>query len=243
MDALRDDYLANIGDAARLTADAIVALGDGRPARWRTPERARRPRAGTPRAGPGARRGSRRPRGLDWRRPRPPSTTRCHPRDGDHAREPRGSASTWRAWLVAAVVFMVVSDEQLEAARAVAGHLPSSPTVVNPYTGVAAPLEEMTTVRRPVGFVPTPRAIGAARATLRRSLELVRRGPSGAGGRPGRGHDRAGRDRLGEEGRRAGGDHAGRRLRLRAAHAGRDRDGRWSGRSPPRTGRSWPPGS
>ena len=83
------------------------------------------------------------------------------------------NASTLRAWLVAvAVVFMVVSDEQLEAARAVAGHLPSAPTVVNPYTGVAAPLEEMTSVRRPVGAVPTPRAIAAARATLRRSLEI-----------------------------------------------------------------------
>jgi len=67
---------------------------------------------------------------------------------------------------------MVVSDEQLEAARAVAGHLPSPPTVVNPYTGVAAPLAEMTSVRRPVGVVPTPRGIAVARATLRRSLAL-----------------------------------------------------------------------
>ncbi|HEX2508064.1 MAG TPA: hypothetical protein VHK23_07060 [Miltoncostaeaceae bacterium] len=84
----------------------------------------------------------------------------------------RGSARY--AWLVAAaVIFMVVSEEQLEAARAVAGHLPSPPTVVNPYTGVAAPLAEMTDVRRPVGAFPTPRAIGAARATLRRSLELA----------------------------------------------------------------------
>jgi hypothetical protein len=84
----------------------------------------------------------------------------------------RGSARY--PWLVAAaVIFMVVSEEQLEAARAVAGHLPSPPTVVNPYTGVAAPLAEMTDVRRPVGAFPTPRAIGAARATLRRSLELA----------------------------------------------------------------------
>jgi hypothetical protein len=78
-----------------------------------------------------------------------------------------------RLRLAAAVIFMVVSAEQLEAARAVADHLPTSPAVVNPYTRFAAPLDEMTGVRRPVGLFPTPRAIGAARATLRRSLELV----------------------------------------------------------------------
>ncbi len=78
-----------------------------------------------------------------------------------------------RLRLAAAVIFMVVSDEQLEAARAVADHLPTSPVVVNPYTRVAAPLDEMTGVQRPVGLFPTPRAIGAARATLRRSLELA----------------------------------------------------------------------
>ncbi len=79
----------------------------------------------------------------------------------------------WPAWLIAAaVVFMVVSDEQLDAARAVSGHLPSRPTVVNPYTGVAQPLDQMESVQRPVGFVITPRAIHNARTTLRRAMEL-----------------------------------------------------------------------
>jgi hypothetical protein len=85
------------------------------------------------------------------------------------------STSAWRRWLVAAaaIIFMVVSDEQLDAARAVAAHLPAPSTVVNPYTGVAAPLEEMTSVRRPVGAFPTPRAIGVAHSTLRRSLRIA----------------------------------------------------------------------
>ena len=79
----------------------------------------------------------------------------------------------WPAWLIAAaVMFMVVSDEQLEAARAVSGHLPSPPTVVNPYTGVAQPLDQMESVQRPVGFVITPRAIHNARTTLRRAMEM-----------------------------------------------------------------------
>jgi hypothetical protein len=72
--------------------------------------------------------------------------------------------------LEAAVVFMVVSNEQLAAARMVAEHLPSVATVVNPYTGVVLPLDEMTGVDRPLGFVITPRAISAARATVRRAL-------------------------------------------------------------------------
>jgi len=79
----------------------------------------------------------------------------------------------WPAWLIAAaVMFMVVSDEQLEAARAVSGHLPTPPTVVNPYTGVAQPLDQMESVQRPVGFVITPRAIHNARTTLRRAMEM-----------------------------------------------------------------------
>jgi hypothetical protein len=77
----------------------------------------------------------------------------------------------------AAVVFMVVSNEQLEAARAVAAHLPARATVVNPYTFTAIPLDEMSGVERPVGFIPSPRAIQRARATVRRALALAG-GPS-----------------------------------------------------------------
>jgi hypothetical protein len=73
----------------------------------------------------------------------------------------------------AAVVFMVVSNEQLDAARMVAEHLPSVATVMNPYTGVVMPLDEMTGVERPLGFVITPRAIGAARAAVRRALRAA----------------------------------------------------------------------
>ena len=75
--------------------------------------------------------------------------------------------------LEAAVVFMVVSNEQLDAARMVAEHLPSVATVVNPYTGVVLPLDEMTGVDRPLGFVITPRAISAARAAVRRALRVA----------------------------------------------------------------------
>jgi len=71
------------------------------------------------------------------------------------------------------VIFMVVSNEQLEAARIVAEHLPSPATVVNPYTGTATPLDEMTGVERPLGFVITPRAIRIARWTIRRALMMA----------------------------------------------------------------------
>ena len=71
------------------------------------------------------------------------------------------------------MIFMVVSNEQLEAARAVAAHLPSAATVVNPYTAIAAPLDDMTSVERPVGFVITPRAIHVARGTLLRALAVA----------------------------------------------------------------------
>src|SRR5262245_4994324 len=74
----------------------------------------------------------------------------------------------------APVVFMVVSAEQLEAARAVAVHLPSPATAVNPYTGIAVPLDELSGVQRPVGFVITPRAIRRARRTVRRALAMTR---------------------------------------------------------------------
>jgi hypothetical protein len=72
-----------------------------------------------------------------------------------------------------AVIFMVVSGEQLEAARTVAAHLASPATVINPYTGVAGPLDDMASVERPLGFVITPRAIHAARRTVRRALATV----------------------------------------------------------------------
>jgi hypothetical protein len=73
----------------------------------------------------------------------------------------------------AAVVFMVVSNEQLQAARAVATHLTARATVVNPYTCIAMPLDELTGVERPVGFIPSPRAIRDARATVRRALAMA----------------------------------------------------------------------
>ncbi len=76
-----------------------------------------------------------------------------------------------------AVVFMVVSNEQLEAARTVAAHLPTRATVVNPYTCTAIPLDELSSVERPLGFIPTPRAIRNARITVRRALALAG-GPS-----------------------------------------------------------------
>ena len=72
-----------------------------------------------------------------------------------------------------AVVFMVVSNEQLEAARTVAAHLPTRATVVNPYTCTALPLDELTSVERPLGFIPTPRAIHNARHTVRRALMMA----------------------------------------------------------------------
>jgi len=76
-----------------------------------------------------------------------------------------------------AVVFMVVSNEQLEAARSVAVHLPTRATVVNPYTGTAIPLDELSSVERPLGFIPTPRTIHNARITVRRAL-MMAGGPS-----------------------------------------------------------------
>ena len=42
--------------------------------------------------------------------------------------------------------------------------------VINPYTGVAGPLDDMASVERPLGFAITPRAIHAARRTVRRAL-------------------------------------------------------------------------
>ena len=73
-----------------------------------------------------------------------------------------------------AVIFMVVSGEQLEAARTVAAHLASPASVINPYTGVAGPLDDMASVERPLGFAITPRAIHAARRTVRRALATAR---------------------------------------------------------------------
>lgn len=72
----------------------------------------------------------------------------------------------------AGVVFMVVSGEQLRAAHAVGVHLPSPATVINPYTGLAAPLDGVADVQRPHQFRLTPAAIMAARRTVRRGLAM-----------------------------------------------------------------------
>ena len=69
-------------------------------------------------------------------------------------------------------VFMVVSGEQLEAAKAVARHLPFASSALNPYTDLTVPLADVNAVERPVGFV-TPRAIAAARRAVRRALALA----------------------------------------------------------------------
>ena len=69
-------------------------------------------------------------------------------------------------------VFMVVSGEQLEAAKAVARHLPFASYALNPYTDLTVPLADVDAVERPVGFV-TPRAIAAARRAVRRALALA----------------------------------------------------------------------
>ena len=70
-------------------------------------------------------------------------------------------------------VFMVVSGEQVEAAKAVARHLPFASYALNPYTDLTVPLADVNAIERPVGFVVTPRAIAAARRAVRRALALA----------------------------------------------------------------------
>lgn len=74
---------------------------------------------------------------------------------------------------VAGVVFLVVTGEQLRAAHAVAAHLPSPALAINPYTGLVAPLADVEEIERPGQFRVTPRAILAARRTVRRGLAMV----------------------------------------------------------------------
>ena len=70
-------------------------------------------------------------------------------------------------------VFMVVSGEQVEAAKAVARRLPFASYALNPYTDLTVPLADVDAIERPVGFVVTPRAIAAARRAVRRALALA----------------------------------------------------------------------
>ena len=126
VDALRDDYLANIGDAARLTADAIISLAT-QPASVRS----RGGPAGLDRgtgAGLGPAAPARPHAALRLRSPPPPHDTRPSPMT-------RGNSARCGLRSAAAVIFMVVSDEQLEAARAVAGHLPTRPSSSTPTRG------------------------------------------------------------------------------------------------------------
>jgi len=70
-------------------------------------------------------------------------------------------------------VFMVVSGEQLGAAKAVARHLPFASYALNPYTALSVPLDDLTSIERPVGFIITPRTVLAARRAVRRALALT----------------------------------------------------------------------
>ncbi len=74
------------------------------------------------------------------------------------------------------VVFLVTSTEQLQAARAVAEHLPGAATLLDPYHALVAPLADVERIERPVGVFPTPGRLAGTRRTTRQALAA----PAGA---------------------------------------------------------------